>query len=214
MEIIHLRQTLPQVFADRDAITSDVWHRDFVLRKGERYLIEAASGTGKSSLCSYLYGYRRDYQGIINFDERNIRSLSIHEWVELRKHSLSMLFQELRIFPELTALENVQLKNRLTNHKKKKEILSLFETLGIADKADEKAGKLSFGQQQRVAFIRALCQPFDFIFLDEPISHLDDNNSTLMGRMLTEEAAKQGAGVVVTSIGKHIELDYNKILKL
>ncbi|RGX79669.1 ATP-binding cassette domain-containing protein [Bacteroides stercorirosoris] len=214
MEIIHLRQTLPQVFADRDAITSDVWHQDLVLRKGERYLIEAASGTGKSSLCSYLYGYRRDYQGIINFDERNIRSLSIHEWVELRKHSLSMLFQELRIFPELTALENVQLKNRLTNHKKKKEILSLFETLGIADKADEKAGKLSFGQQQRVAFIRALCQPFDFIFLDEPISHLDDNNSALMGRMLTEEAAKQGAGVVVTSIGKHIELDYNKILKL
>ena len=75
MEIIHLRQTLPQVFADRDAITSDVWHQDLVLQKGERYLIEAASGTGKSSLCSYIYGYRRDYQGIINFDKRNIRSL-------------------------------------------------------------------------------------------------------------------------------------------
>ena len=48
MEIIHLRQTLPQVFADRDAISSDVWHQDLVLQKGERYLIEAASGTGKS----------------------------------------------------------------------------------------------------------------------------------------------------------------------
>ena len=208
MEIIHLRQTLPQVFADRDAITSDVWHQDLVLRKGERYLIEAASGTGKSSLCSYIYGYRHDYQGIINFDERNIRSLSIHEWVELRKHSLSMLFQE------LTALENVQLKNRLTNYKKKKEILALFETLGIAEKVNEKAGKLSFGQQQRVAFIRALCQPFDFIFLDEPISHLDDDNGTLMGRMLTEEAERQGAGIIVTSIGKHIELEYNKVMKL
>ena len=214
MEIIHLRQTLPQVFADRDAISSDVWHQDLVLQKGERYLIEAASGTGKSSLCSYIYGYRRDYQGIINFDERNIRSLSIHEWVELRKHSLSMLFQELRIFPELTALENVQLKNRLTNYKKKKEILALVETLGITDKVNEKAGKLSFGQQQRVAFIRALCQPFDFIFLDEPISHLDDDNGTLMGRILTKEAEQQGAGVVVTSIGKHIELEYNKVMKL
>ena len=214
MEIIHLRQTLPQVFADRDAISSDVWHQDLVLQKGERYLIEAASGTGKSSLCSYIYGYRRDYQGIINFDERNIRSLSIHEWVELRKHSLSMLFQELRIFPELTALENVQLKNRLTNYKKIKEILALFETLGITDKVNEKAGKLSFGQQQRVAFIRALCQPFDFIFLDEPISHLDDDNGTLMGRILTKEAEQQGAGVVVTSIGKHIELEYNKVMKL
>lgn len=214
MNSIHLRQTLPQVFADRDAVTSDVWHQDLVFSKGKRYLIEAASGTGKSSLCSYIYGYRRDYQGIINFDERNIRSFSVNEWVDMRKHSLSILFQELRIFPELTALENVQLKNRLTNYKKKKEIISLFETLGITDKVNEKAGKLSFGQQQRVAFIRSLCQPFDFIFLDEPISHLDDKNSAVMSRLLVEEAGKQGAGIIVTSIGKHLELNYDKVLQL
>lgn len=214
MNYIHLQQTLPQVFADRDAITSDVWHQDLLFNKGKRYLIEAASGTGKSSLCSYIYGYRRDYQGIINSDERNIRSLSVNEWVDIRKHSLSMLFQELRIFPELTALENVQLKNRLTNYKKKKEILALFEAIGIADKTNERAGKLSFGQQQRVAFIRSLCQPFDFIFLDEPISHLDDENGAIMSRLLMEEAEHQGAGVIVTSIGKHLELEYNEILKL
>lgn len=214
MNSIHLRQTLPQVFADRDAITSDVWHQDITFCKGKRYLIEAASGTGKSSLCSYIYGYRRDYQGIINFDERNIRSLSVDEWVEVRKQSLSILFQELRLFPELTALENVQLKNRLTNFKKKKEVLALFDALGIAEKADEKAAKLSFGQQQRVAFIRSLCQPFDFIFLDEPISHLDDDNGNIMSRLLTEEAERQGAGILVTSIGKHIELNYDEVLKL
>lgn len=214
MNHIHLQQTLPQVFAGRDAITSDVWHQDLLFNKGKRYLIEAASGTGKSSLCSYIYGYRRDYQGIINFDERNIRSLSIHDWTEVRKHSLSILFQELRIFPELTALENVLLKNRLTNHKKKKEIITLFETMGIADKINERAAKLSFGQQQRVAFIRSLCQPFDFIFLDEPISHLDDANSEIMSRMLMEEAESQGAGIIVTSIGKHLELGYDEMLQL
>ncbi len=214
MNHIHLQQTLPQVFAGRDAITSDVWHQDLLFNKGKRYLIEAASGTGKSSLCSYIYGYRRDYQGIINFDERNIRSLSIHDWTEVRKHSLSILFQELRIFPELTALENVLLKNRLTNHKKKKEIITLFETMGIADKINERAAKLSFGQQQRVAFIRSLCQPFDFIFLDEPISHLDDANSEIMSRMLMEEAESQGAGIIVTSIGKHLELEYDEMLQL
>lgn len=214
MNHIHLQQTLPQVFADRDTITSQIWHQDIVFSKGKRYLIEAGSGTGKSSLCSYIYGYRRDYQGIINFDERNIRSFSVDEWVNIRKHSLSILFQELRIFPELTALENILLKNRLTNYKKKKEILALFEAIGIPDKINERAGKLSFGQQQRVAFIRSLCQPFDFIFLDEPISHLDDENSAIMGRLLIEEAEEQGAGIIVTSIGKHLELKYDETLRL
>lgn len=214
MYSIHLQQTLPQVFAGRDAITSDVWHQDIVFHKGKSYLVEAVSGTGKSSICSYIYGYRRDYQGIINFDERNIRSLSVNEWVEVRKNSLSILFQELRIFPELTAFENVQLKNRLTNFKKKKEVLALFETLGVDDKVNEKAAKLSFGQQQRVAFIRTLCQPFDFIFLDEPISHLDDENGLIMSRLLTEEVERQGAGIIVTSIGKHLPLNYDETLKL
>lgn len=92
MNHIHLQQTLPQAFARRDAITSQIWHQDIIFSKGKRYLIEAASGTGKSSLCSYIYGYRRDYQGIINFDERNIRSFSVNEWVDIRKHSLSILF--------------------------------------------------------------------------------------------------------------------------
>ena len=214
MKSIHLRQTLPQVFADRNSITSDIWHKNVVFSKGEMYLIEAASGTGKSSLCSYIYGYRNDYQGIINFDETNIKAYSVEQWVNLRKHSLSMLFQDLRIFTELSALENVQLKNNLTGCKKKKEILSFFEQLGIADKINVKAGKLSFGQQQRVAFIRALCQPFDFLFLDEPISHLDDDNSRIMGELIIAEAKAQGAGVIATSIGKHIELPYNHTLQL
>ena len=98
--------------------------------------------------------------------------------------------------------------------KKKKEILALFEATGIPDKTDERAGKLSFGQQQRVAFIRSLCQPFDFIFLDEPISHLDNDNSAIMSRLLMEEAGKQGAGIIVTSIGKHLELEYDETFRL
>lgn len=214
MNSIHLQQTLPQVFADRNSVTSDVWHKDLTFQKGEMYLIEAASGTGKSSLCSYIYGYRNDYQGIINFDETNIRAYSVKQWTDLRKHSLGMLFQDLRIFTELTALENIQLKNNLTGHKRKKEIISLLERLGIAEKAHVKAGKLSFGQQQRVAFVRALCQPLDFLFLDEPISHLDDENSRIMGEIIIAEAERQGAGVITTSIGKHIELPYNYRLRL
>ncbi len=214
MDEIRLQQVLPRVFAQRDSITSDIWHRDLIFRKGERCLIEAASGTGKSSLCSYLYGYRGDYEGIITFDGKNIRSLDTAGWTALRRRSLSLLFQELRLFPELTALENVLLKNRLSGYKSRQEILTLFEAAGIADKVNEKTGILSFGQQQRVAFIRCLCQPFDFILLDEPVSHLDENNARVLARLLEEEAGHQGAGILVTSIGKALPLSYDHTYKL
>lgn len=214
MDRINLQNTLPEVFAGKDYIDSDVWHKEVKLERGHFYLIEASSGTGKSSLCSYIYGYRNDYQGIICFDDNNIRHLSVKDWVELRKRSLSMLFQDLRLFTELTALENVQLKNSLTGFKKKKDIKDLFYELGIGDKMNVPVGKLSFGQQQRVALIRALCQPFDFLIMDEPISHLDEVNAKNMARIITEEAMRQGAGVVVTSIGKHLELDYTKKMML
>ncbi|MCC8186378.1 MAG: ATP-binding cassette domain-containing protein [Bacteroides sp.] len=214
MNQILLQQTLPEVFAARDPLPSDIWQQDVIFSKGERHLIEAASGTGKSSLCSYLYGYRNDYRGIIRFDDTDIRSFSTADWVATRQRTLSILFQDLRIFPELTALENVQLKNRLTRYKTEEEILALFGALGITDKAHTPAGKISFGQQQRVAFIRSLCQPFDFILLDEPISHLDDENGQIMAEILLAEATTQNAGILVTSIGKNLPLDYTYIWKL
>lgn len=214
MKRITIQQALPQVFAGKDHVDSDIWHKQVDFERGDFYLVEAASGTGKSSLCSYIYGYRDDYQGIICFDDNNIRNLGVKQWVDIRKHSLGMLFQDLRLFTELTALENVQLKNNLTGFKKKKEIRYWFEELGIADKMNVPVARMSFGQQQRVALIRALCQPFDFLFLDEPVSHLDEVNARNMARVLTEEASRQGAGVIVTSIGKHLELDYTKKLML
>ena len=214
MNTIQLNHTLPAVFSQRQDIRSDVWQQQVRFDKGHLYLVEAASGTGKSSMCSYIIGYRHDYTGQILFDGRDARSLRTRDWVHLRQHSLSHLFQELRLFPELTALENVLIKNQLTGFKSRQEILRWFEALGIADKVDAKVGRMSFGQQQRVAMIRALVQPFDFILVDEPISHLDDTNSRIMGDILMEEARKQGAGVIVTSIGKHMPLNYEKTYRL
>lgn len=214
MNTIRIENTFPEVFAKRDDLNSEVWKQDITFEKGNLYLIEAHSGTGKSSLCSFLYGYRQDYQGMIYFDGQNIRNFSVSDWTRLRQRHLSLLFQELRLFPELTAMENVQIKNRLTGFKGKKDILRWFDELGIADKVDAKIGLMSFGQQQRVAMIRALVQPFDFLMVDEPISHLDDANSRVMADIMMEEATRQGAAVIVTSIGKHMELHYDKVLKL
>ena len=214
MNTIILKHTLPQVFAQRSDIISDVWLKDIIFEKGKTYLLEANSGTGKSSLCSFVYGYRKDFQGRIFFDEQNILQLTVKQWVDQRKKHLSLLWQDLRLFPELSAFENVQLKNKLTGFQKKKTIEEWFDRLGIDDKKSALVGQMSFGQQQRVALIRALCQPFDFLFADEPVSHLDDSNSQIMADILQEEVEKQGAGLIVTSIGKRMELPYDAVLRL
>ncbi|MBO7138309.1 MAG: ATP-binding cassette domain-containing protein [Bacteroidaceae bacterium] len=209
MERIELLHTLPQVFQGREP-QSQIWLQDVTFQKGQTYLVEANSGTGKSSLCSYIIGYRKDYLGTIRFDGKDIRKNRVSEWTSLRERNLSLLFQELRLFPELTAMENVQIKNGLTGHKNRQEIETWFERLGIADKMSAKVDRMSYGQQQRVAMIRALVQPFDFLLVDEPISHLDDENSAIMGEIMMEEVRKQEAGVIVTSIGKHMSLSYDK----
>ena len=65
-----------------------------------------------------------------------------------------------------------------------------------------------------MALIRALCQPFSFLLLDEPISHLDDKNSDIMRDLILREVKKQEAGVIATSIGKQMNIDYDLCLNL
>lgn len=214
MNSIQLTNTLPDVFKGRTDIASDVWLKDLTFEKGKSYLIEANSGTGKSSLFSFLYGYRNDYQGQMIIDGHDINHLTIQQWTEIRRNHLSLLWQDLRLFPELTAHENVKIKNNLTHFQKKSTIDNWFDQLGIVEKKDTLVGKMSFGQQQRVALIRALCQPFDFILLDEPVSHLDDTNAAIMADILKAEAKEQDAAIIVTSIGKRLDLEYDFILKL
>ena len=198
----------------RNDLMSDIWNQDVVFEKGRLYLVEADSGKGKSTFCSYVLGYRHDYSGGIMFDSISTSSLTVADWVRIRERHVSCLFQELRLFPELTAFENVEIKNKLTGYKTRRQILEWFDMLGISDKLDVKIGHMSFGQQQRVAMMRALAQPFDFILADEPISHLDDTNSDTMGRLMMNEAKSQGAAVIVTSIGKHMDLEYEKVFRL
>lgn len=214
MNKISFQKVLPNVFSERKDLNSDVWANDISFEKGHLYLVEADSGKGKSTFCSYIVGYRHDYTGNVFFDDSDPLQYKVSQWVEMRRRHISHLFQELRLFPELTAMENVQIKNKLTGFKTEQQILEWFDMLGIADKINAKVDRMSFGQQQRVAMIRALVQPFDFILADEPISHLDDRNADIMGHIMMEEARRQGAGVIVTSIGKHMNLNYERTVKL
>lgn len=206
---ITLQGIIPKVFvgdADHCIDGSDVWYKDVVLHQGNIYRIEAGSGTGKTSLCSFLYGVRNDYEGEIYFNDINIRSMSLADWCKVRRMHISYLSQELDIFPELSAIDNVLLKNRLTDFYSESQIRILFERFGIDNRVDAMAGRLSVGQRQRVALIRAFCQPFEFMLLDEPVSHLDLNNNKICAEVVAEEASRRSASVVFTSVGNSLDM--------
>lgn len=205
MNTITLDHLIPNVFAETDLLKSAIWNKMVSFSKGNSYLIAAESGTGKSSLFDYIYGRRNDYSGTLTIDGSNMAIMPSSEKQKIRREHLSVVFQGFRLFPELTAWENIMLKNKLTDYKTEEEISHFFKLLGIADKKEKPLAKLSFGQQQRVAIIRSLSQPFDFLMLDEPFSHLDDQNIEIALSLIMQEVKKQGAGLMLCTLGN----DYN-----
>lgn len=212
---IQLHQVVPSFLEEvpPQAVRSEVWRSDLSFEKGQAYLVKADSGKGKTTLCNFLYGLRRDYTGTITFDGRDIREIGRAEWARLRRESFSSVFQAMLLFDELTALENIRLKP-MASGMREGDVLACFERLGLSDKVNARVQRLSFGQKQRVAFIRMLCQQADFLVMDEPVSHLDDANSAIMAAMLRERIARDGAGLIVTSIGRDLPFDYNRTVLL
>ncbi len=219
IENIKTSHLLPCVFTGMEETekirSSQIWEEpSFVFRRGCRLCIQAESGSGKSSLLSFIFGNRTDYKGSIWFDDVNVMSLNTDQWCEIRTKGISLLPQDMGLFPELTVAQNIDLKNNRTKHKSNDQIKQFLARLGIAEKYDEAVGKLSVGLMQRVALVRAVCQPFDFIFLDEPVSHLDARNNKIVAEIIMEEADRQGAGVIATSVGNHLMLEQAKFIAL
>ena len=188
---------------EQDTSGSEVWEADsLLLEQGKTFVVEAPSGRGKTSLLSVIYGIRKDYRGHSFLDERELGSFAPKEWSQIRKHKLSFIFQGLELFDDLTALENIQLKNRITAYHTDERIMEMARKLGIDLFLHRKAGILSFGQQQRAAIIRALCQPFDFLLADECFSHMDSENSLIAYQLIREECKARGAGLILTSLSK------------
>ena len=200
---IRLEKMIPLPMLEQDTSGSEVWEAEsLLLDQGASYVVEAPSGRGKTSLLSVIYGIRTDYQGAVLMDDRELSSFTTKEWSVIRKRKLSFIFQGLELFNDLTALENIQLKNRITLFHSDERILEMARLLGVDRFLKRKAGILSFGQQQRVAIIRALCQPFNFLLADECFSHMDLENSLTAYNLIREECEARDAGIILTSLNK------------
>src|SRR5688572_2749389 len=96
---LSLQAILPIYFDSMKASDSEVWGKSLNFRKGEYIKIVAPSGSGKTSLMHFLYGMRNEYNGNISYDKKNIRNFNIEEFARYRKDHLSIVFQDLRLFP-------------------------------------------------------------------------------------------------------------------
>jgi ABC-type lipoprotein export system ATPase subunit len=196
-----LDNVIPIPLADSPLSEQSLWRKDTDIDCSVFTIAEAPSGTGKTTLLSILYGVRRDYDGRVYMDEADISQFDVEKWGAIRREKLSVVFQDLRLFPSLSAMQNIQLKNDLNPSLSESEIRDMAKQLGIDHRMDAPCGRLSLGQQQRVAVIRALAQPFSYLLLDEPFSHLDENNSRKVVELVMERCKKNNAGLLMTSLG-------------
>ena len=191
--------------------SSDIYLQpEVIFEQGQRYLIRAQSGQGKTSLLNFIYGASFSYDGKITYNEM----FNKKEVLRYRIDKLSYVYQDLRLFPTLTAFENIILKNKLTLYKTEAQINSLIERVGLSHKRDTLVQTLSLGQRQRIALLRALCQPFEVLLLDEPFSHLDDSNTAILREIIEEELQTRNASLLLTSLEDNNFFQYNKKLNL
>lgn len=198
--IIKLSNINPYPIPESMINESQVWGRDFLLNKPDKILISAESGKGKTTLINILLGSRKDYSGEVYINDKNIKNYNLIELSELRKNRLSIVPQGLLLFEHLSAIENIQIKNQITKKFSEKQIDDFLFEFGIFDQKDKKAGLLSYGQKQRLAIIRAFCQDYDFLLLDEPFSHLDSKNKEVITKVILNQLKEQSAGMIFTSL--------------
>lgn len=211
---IEFQRVVPNYLKEEKFSEISIWSRNFNISPTEKVLLKAISGKGKTTFTHILSGIKKEYSGNILFDNQNISTLNKDDWSKIRQQKLSFIFQDLQLFESLTVEENILLKNNLTNHYTLEEILSFFERLQIQQLWNRKLNTLSLGQQQRIAIIRALCQPFDFLMMDEPFSHLDKKNSALAFELINDVCQQKKAGFVLTSLDEHKDFLFDKTLTI
>ena len=149
------------------------------------------------------------------WSNKDLKQFSGDALAQMRQQNLSIVFQDLRLFPNLTAKENIELNRILQEPFYDSSVIDIMaENLGIAHILNQRAGLCSYGEQQRIAIIRALIKPFDWLIMDEPFSHLDHENIAKAVSLIAQECKKRGAGFLLTDLEDDNHFNYTQVLNL
>jgi len=211
---LKFENVIPNPFVNLQFDATSFWANTWTFSKGERILLNASSGKGKTTFTHLTYGLRNDYQGNIYFDNKSIQNISTENWTEIRQKKLAVVFQDLQLFSQLSVQDNFKIKASLTGEFDEKKAKELLHKVGLTNKWNEKCGILSMGQLQRVAIIRSLLQPFEWIILDEPFSHLDIENTKICMQLIEERCNEQNAGFILTTLDETTTVPFTREIKL
>lgn len=211
---ITLNKLQPLYLEKEKLAHSQIWLQELTFLPEQKIQIVAPSGSGKTSLIHFLYGMRTNFEGAILLNGINTKNINAQTLSNIRATEMSIVFQDLRLFKTHTAQENITVKKQLAEYNTSMPITQMAAALGIANKLEQPAGTCSFGEQQRIAIIRALQQPFSVIILDEPFSHLDEANSQKAMALITEEANKRKASIILADLKANPFFNADKILFL
>ncbi|MEO0297205.1 MAG: ATP-binding cassette domain-containing protein [candidate division WOR-3 bacterium] len=145
------------------------------IEKGEFVVLTGATGAGKTTLLKLIYALEAPTEGEIYFESFPYRDLSYKEIIKLRRE-MGIVFQDHKLFPELSLYENIQIGLALSGRRAKNEKFLIYEWLerfNLAHKARKKVKELSGGEQQKIGIIRALIRDPSILILDEPTGNLD-----------------------------------------
>lgn len=213
---IQLSQVIPIPLRDKiQQRKSDIWNSNVTFSKSQWVKIKAPSGTGKTTLVHTLYKLRHDYTGTVQYDDNNLKNLPPAKLSEYRQQKLSVIFQDMRLFANLTARENIELKRIMYKPMYDAAVIdTMAEQLGVGHILKQTAYTCSYGEQQRIAIIRSLMQPFEWLIMDEPFSHLDKENTQKAADLIAAECTKRGAGFILTDLDEDEHFAYTRKLLL
>lgn len=209
MELI-FKHVVPHTLDNETTQNGSIWGKIVHFSKGEHILLAANSGSGKTTFTHIVAGIHRKYEGSVLMDNIDCTSFTSTDWAEIRSKKISIVFQDLQLFDSLTVIENLLLKHQLSPVFSKKEIHDMLEELQLSPHKNKKCEQLSWGQKQRVAILRALCQPFEWLVLDEPFSHLDETNTQLAFSLILRRVKQQNAGLILTSLSAENSYPFDK----
>lgn len=173
---------------------------DISCNDGKMMLVLGHSGVGKTTLLHLLSGLLRANEGSVMIDGTDIGKLCDRELDHFRGQHIGIIFQKLHFIKSLNVLENLTIAQKLAEKPiNEDKCIALLENLQMGHKLKSKINELSQGETQRVAIARALVNDPSVILADEPTSALDDMNCDAVINLLSEQAARSGAALVIVT---------------